>query len=414
MKRAMSSVRVYSPSGSTRRLRDEWVGGCNDQGVQRRSQPCEHGCGARVWEGAGVCEACYRQDGGAGRPPLQGRALTRIQALLSMHPTNKPTYKKLDRLKDVMRRYIASPWDPEMKRIMDTISYEELKDKARGIGIQLDTLCQQRLNDQDPGYPYKQKLCQSHAGNLLQHSQWSALQILKWGLENDEVMEGVDLETAIVAAFFHDIGKGGDCISTCTDRMCWFDMYAEHKYDKKGELEHIVYSGDMLLGKRMFKADCDGCKSNCTIDIRQLIQQVFRTVDVNQVALAAYMHYAFGELNKTAYPPKPQIPMDVKISAYFTEFVNACHKCDLEPTLGMLKLCIAVSSADITAGTNRRLLPDVHNIKPEDETFLSKDPWTDYEMDKKYLGYRNMLLQAYTTLEPSFRRPTRVLRSSNR
>jgi hypothetical protein len=56
---------------------------------------------------------------------------------------------------------------------------------------------------------------------------------------------------------------------------------------------------------------------------------------------------------------------------------------------------MAVSCADIAAGTNRRLLPSVNEIIPAKETFVSTDPWVLFGMDKKYVDYQKAVLKAY-------------------
>ena len=316
--------------------------------------------------------------------------MSKIESLLSLKNSNDI---QLNRVKEAMRKYIASPWDAIDKVIMDMVSYQNMMKNAKNKKIKMNSLCKDKFNEDDPSYKYQQKLCQSHSGNLLEHSQWSALQILKWNIDKDEIMNGVDLETAVVSAFFHDIGKGGDCVSTCTDKICWFDMYSSKKYDGKGEVEHTSYSGDIILGKKMFKINCGDCQSNCNINIRELIENNFPNVSIDEIALAAYMHWEFGKLN---IPGKSD---EEKIIVYFNAFRESCKKCNLIPNEELLQLCIAVSCSDITAGSNRRLIPAVSGIKPADEKFLGKDPWTLFGMDKKYLGYRNMLLKAFKDVQ---------------
>lgn len=292
-------------------------------------------------------------------------------------------------LKDAMSTYIASPWDAIDKVIMHSADYVSLRRRAETDNIDLSGLCAARLDTRDSAHGYQQRLCQSHAGDLLEHSQWSALQILKWHIERDQVMDGVHLDTAIVSAFFHDIGKGGDCVETCERGTCWRDMYSNKKYDGKGEQEHPVRSGDMILGKTPFVVDCGHCARNCTIDVRKLIEKTFKTAPVRHVALAAYMHWEFGKLNI------PGASEHEKIAAYFRAFDEACARCELRPDADLLRLCIAVACADITAGTNRRLGPDVSGIVPAPEKYLGKDPWTLFAMDTKYLIYRTLLLEAF-------------------
>jgi hypothetical protein len=58
------------------------------------------------------------------------------------------------------------------------------------------------------------------------------------------------------------------------------------------------------------------------------------------------MHWEFGKLNYTG------IPLEEKLKKYNKSFNEYCQKCGLKPSL---KLCIAVSCADIAAGTDARL-----------------------------------------------------------
>lgn len=61
----------------------------------------------------------------------------------------------------------------------------------------------------------------------------------------------------------------------------------------------------------------------------------------------------------------------------------------------LLKLCIAVSCADIAAGTNQRLFPQICGVIPASTKYLGKDPWVAYGMDKNYKIYRDALIQNY-------------------
>jgi hypothetical protein len=49
----------------------------------------------------------------------------------------------------------------------------------------------------------------------------------------------------------------------------------------------------------------------------------------------------------------------------------------------------------VTAGTNRRLQPNVNGIVPANEIFIGKDPWVIFGMEAKYLEYRDKVLAAY-------------------
>jgi len=311
-----------------------------------------------------------------------------IKKLLS-HPNNDAS--DLERIKRVMKKYIASPWDSVNNKILDEIQYKEYlneyKNKfEKGINNKKVKLCLMNTDD-DTIKKYKQILCQGHSGNLFEHSQWSALQILKWYIDKDPIMDELDLETTLVAAFFHDIGKGGDCNVTCNENsICWFDIYSNNKYDKKGDAVHPTYCSDVILGKIPFIVDCS---KNESIYINKLIAKEYPTLNINEIALAALMHWEFGKLNMGG-------DMEIKIKKYLDTFFESCTIININPSEKLLRLCIAVACADITAGRNIRLVPSVDGIKPADEVFLGKDPFVLFGMDKKYLSYRESLLKAFS------------------
>jgi hypothetical protein len=301
---------------------------------------------------------------------------------------------ELTQIKEIMKTYIASPWNAVTRTIIDQGEYNDyLKDYKTKYEEGTDNnnlkLCQLNTEDDKERNVYKQILCQSHSGNLFEHSQWAALQILKWHNDKDQIMEGLDLKTTIIAAFFHDIGKGGDCVKSCkTNGNCWFDMYSNDKYDKKGDAVHPTYCSEMILGKIPFIVNCDE-ENKKTINIKNLIEKEYPGVEIKEIALAALMHWEFGKMNI------PGGTADDKVQTYLTIFNESCKTIEIEPSEPLLKLCIAVACADITAGTNKRLLPNVGGITPSNEVFLGKDPFVFFGMDTKYLSYRESLLKAF-------------------
>lgn len=286
-----------------------------------------------------------------------------------------------------MVNYIASPYNFEKKTVFPVQQYMDIMKRfeEQFPGQTDKDLCNTNENREEHK-PYK-ILCKIHAGDLYDHSQWTALQILRWFLEEDKVVSDLDLDTPLIAAFFHDIGKGGDCMSTCMDETCWLDIYSKEKYEGKGEAVHPVYSGEMLLGKRLYKK----CGiSEIEIDINSILKETFPQCDMKKVALAAYMHWEFGKLNI------PGTDMKTKCKTYLDLYKHYCKTCNLQykdPYL--IKLCIAVACADISGGVNTRVL-HVGGIKPEKKKYYSKDAWVLYGMEKKYLELRDTLLTEFT------------------
>jgi hypothetical protein len=300
----------------------------------------------------------------------------------------------INKLKRAMALYIASPWNGVDKRIMSPNEYDNLHKVNYGY----------ECSDKNKGDDLYKKLCQSHGGNLFEHSQWSAIQIIKWFLDKTDIMDDVNLNSAIIAAFFHDIGKGGDCIHTCTKcestnskecelktntSNCWLDMYSKNKYEEKGDEYHNIESGDVILGKKNFKITCLVKKENEEISIQKLINDEYAHLKVNykEIALAAYMHWEFGKLN---------IPnLQYNATEYIKTFLKFCAHCMVIPNEQLLKMCIAVSCADIAAGTNVRIKDSTYGIKVAEQNFLSKDPWTDFGMDQNYKSHRNNVIEEF-------------------
>ena len=277
-----------------------------------------------------------------------------------------------------MKKYIATPYNSKKNKIITPLQYNDLLNKY--------LLNKNVLNEND------NILYQSHSGNLLEHSQWSALHIIHWKLENNDLMNDVHLNTAIISAFFHDIGKAGDCHKTCEGNYCWLDMYNENKYQGKGDMTHPEYSGDIILGKHKFKLTCDNCnnKDKCNLNISKLIKELDSSVNICHVALAAYMHWEFGKIN-TFTDESSYLQMIIN---YIKTFMDYCEQLNLHPEEKLLKLCIVVSCADISSGRNIR----VSYLNPMDEVYLGKDPWVMYGMDKRYCTYRNDVLNIFNII----------------
>jgi hypothetical protein len=301
--------------------------------------------------------------------------------------------KILNGIYKAMSLYISSPWNPNTKEIMSVEEYGSILDEFLRLDIEdPQKLCKKNYKKGSLLDKYKMKLCQTHAGNLFDHSQWAALQILQWYKNGVDIMEGVDFFTAYVSAFFHDIGKGGDCIQTTKivngKAVTWYDMYSPDKFAKQGDQLHPEYSGDMILGHRLFQFECN-C-FDCQLNFKTLLNILFPNVNVKEVALGAYMHWEFGKLNYTG------ISLEEKLKKYYKSFNEYCQKCGLKPSLRLLKLCIAVSCADIAAGTDARLLPNVCGIVPTSSSYLGKDWWVSLGMDKKYKEYRDILIASFS------------------
>ena len=296
-----------------------------------------------------------------------------IKQLLAEPSNNATCHNELgiSNITHIINQYVSTPWDAKSKKLFNLNNYAKLKNEAKG----------------DNGV-----LRQHHAGNLFEHSQWCALKVIDWHNKNDPIMKDIDLETAVVSAFFHDIGKGYDCV---------FNTYSPKKYNGRGDGDHPAFSGDVILGKIPFKV-CS-C-TNREINMKVFINENFPSIDVDAVAMCAYMHWQFGLLNM----PDKQSDASVdnyttylnKLVVYINKFIEYCTMLRIKDTLKLLKLCMVIACADV-AGTTKEnipLLTGYNDIKLRalPNVYLPTNPWKRFKMDAYYLKHYAAVINIYT------------------
>ena len=248
----------------------------------------------------------------------------------------------------------------------------------------LELLEDMSLYKQSWGHPDTYKGPGHHGGDLSEHSLWAMYTIENWKKNKRTMTEGVRETEGMLAALFHDIGKGGDCVETCEKDKCWRDSYAKDKYGPgTSDRDHTIRCGDMLMGYRKYIIDC---KTKRKVSIPKLIQQYFPNIDNKRLAVAAYMHYEFGLLGL-----HNDLKYDVK--EYVDKFEEVVRACKVRRSLSLLKLCIAVSAADIAGGGNAHLDQKVRDRVPE--VYESTQPWKRYGMDGKVKRNRSMIISEY-------------------
>lgn len=201
------------------------------------------------------------------------------------------------------------------------------------------------------------------------HSFWSSLQAYAWWKEKNPLFLDPDLNLyeLIYASFFHDIAKAMDCNVTCLQNTCFLDTYAKNKYEGKSHRIHPEYSGDILLGKKGFDMLCD-FKSGPWHFSKQFF--TVRSLDQRTVALTAYMHWEFGNINciiTNANGDEKKISK--AFETYLTKFVHYCKIVETCPSIPLLKKCILVSLTDICAGA----VPSICNTDCLNMDFIFSD-----------------------------------------
>lgn len=281
-------------------------------------------------------------------------------------------------VKKTMKKYISSAWNYKTQKVIPMIEYNKFLKKYK---ISPDKT---NKNFCRTSNKITKLLCQAHGGNLLEHSQWCALQLYKWYLEKHKIVKGLSLELLIVSGFFHDIAKSGDCVETCENDVCWRDMYSDKKYGKSGDNNHPKWCGDVILGRTTYLINCQNGEE---LSIPDLIEKNF-DVDLKEVALAAYMHWELGRINIVN-----EIPLEKKYKIYLQRFKKYCKLCNLDMTERRLRLCLAVGAADVSSATNFR----VRNLKYKamKMKFLSKDPWSFFKFNRKFNKYMTDIIDKF-------------------
>ena len=306
--------------------------------------------------------------------------------------------------------------------------------------------------------------CQFHGGDLFAHSQWTAMQIIQWVSEglvyilvslynsytssNFISSKTVDLvlntNILALAGFFHDLGKGGDCI---------YDVYDSRKYNKEGDAVHPTWCGDIISGKIKYKI----CKSNKTeteteYDVHQIFKSElkFTSLDILIISVCAYMHWELGKINANIYflyndakiSNKTLSLQDIEnnVNEYIKKFhiiYDDVHKhlfgleqINESTKAGVLIACIIIAAGDITASTNNRfrdndesyntneflkffediqLQPKIFNVcinstdKPlsptqiniKSQKYPAKLAWEEFKMNLLFFIYCQMIFKLY-------------------
>ena len=252
---------------------------------------------------------------------------------------------------------------------------------------------------------------QTHGGDLFQHSQWSALYITLWYQQanlypklhqlltqvvnsklfntiiSDELQEKI--EFLQLCGFLHDIGKGGECT---TARCVTYDMYHEKKYEGRGDQVHPEYSKNYILNPSKTYNHLLG----------PFLEESFaRYKNPSQarmiVALCAAVHWDFGKLNIPVGVPGHLKPKQY-IKGIRREIIKYKKTFSANDFLTIIKLCMALSCADVASAYNTELIENSVNnhigtIQIAKATHLSYGgAWTGKKFNKTHPKYIRQVL----------------------
>jgi hypothetical protein len=316
-----------------------------------------------------------------------------IEELLIEYPSN-PNIRLRSTVdyKDLRNDMLALVNDLNKYNTLDGIERSQYNNEITSKGLDVRNY-KLKLEEQN-------KLMKFHGGNLLEHCQWATLRVYDWftqGIDSENIklwlLEYINVNIALIAAFFHDIGKAGDCI---------YDLYDLHKYASKGDSVHPLYSRKYIMGQYKYEL-CDGTATVSFFDIKSLVERLIEAAGipsnggfyVKAVALTAALHWDFGQINIGKDEEVPQ-----RIDVYINRFVDECKQLQLTPSEWLLRLAMVVACADLKGASNIGI-----QYKEEGKSvvlehkYFSFNPWVKFGMFRKYEEYFKQVIERFGEME---------------
>ena len=274
-------------------------------------------------------------------------------------------------LSEMMKKYIATPWckcqDGQWKSCVECVPPITTKEEQGN---------------------------QSHGGDLFQHSQWSALYLTNWYMDNTNYPDLNNLLVKIISSdllkniigddknkvlefvqacgFFHDICKGGDNI---------YDMYAPDKYGKDENGKNIndsmhpeICSAVIIDPQNRY----DGLLKTTLDEILNGYKDPIKARII--LSLCAATHWEFGKSNfDPKYTADGYINFIVNKKNEIIQKVDATRIIEDSENI-LIKLCMVLSCSDVASGYNDEIDENkVNGIKISEKTHKSNGAaWTNY------------------------------------
>lgn len=306
-------------------------------------------------------------------------------------------------IKDDMATYISTPWCscPTPKEIKNKDLY---KPCYACLGCDYEkplTSCKETeksiiYNSGPDGVE------QSHGGDLLQHSQWTALHLLWWYNDKDSykllnsliqeicasdiIKTNISDDTMVIkeylllCGFMHDIGKGGDGIR---------DLYHASKYLGKGDGIHPKVCKQSILKP----------KNRYNGELKKALYDLLKVYKLPKMArkIMAFCAEVHWDLGRTNIPKNHNNHLSVE--NYIRKINGSLKKVNIKKLFDfiiMLKLAMVISCADIASSYNEELRDNSDHLDgliPEEHTHNSTGgPWTNYGFKNKHEDIINKIL----------------------
>lgn len=244
--------------------------------------------------------------------------------------------------------------------VAPSIQQIELKDPVNTVD--LDTILKRYKVEQVD--PQTNKQVNWHPGDTFEHSAWSEKAVEMWFDNCDEWVQGLNRKTAAIAAYLHDIGKGGDM----EYRYLWKESHPEVGFKQLLDQKDFNYLSNSDFEKVKKDAYAKIPTPNSPEPAVSLPKDIkinefdftkwFREHNVNSdeqklIAITVGIHYQFGLVLKEISEIEKNKSTDTKENI-FKKFLDKLKDLTKETnyncgiiTEEQVKLAIMIGAADL-------------------------------------------------------------------
>jgi hypothetical protein len=241
-----------------------------------------------------------------------------------------------------------------------------------------------------------------HAGNLYEHSLWTAITVVQWWQEKNAWIEGINAkfkDLTIMASLFHDIGKAGDLKY----------LYKEKENHPYFGLEYIAGYRDYHVVKNLINPF--DFKSYCA-DLG------FQERDQKILAILVGVHWEFGgivlkgiadlEKNGKATPEEKnkvfaRYLMILQDLAFDVSYNNGIIDDQL------LRMAILITAADVKGAKGNYYPNSIIVEAPQEPHPAKKDAYSAYAYETQGIVLRNELLHYFEDVWKPGQKPSERL-----
>jgi len=235
---------------------------------------------------------------------------------------------------------------------------------------------------------YKTKNTDFHAGDLYEHSIWSANTVVQWWQEESEWVEGINpkyMGLTVVSSLLHDVGKAGDL-----------------KFVYKCKKSHPHVGFEYLMGCRPYLIALNGVKK---WNLNHVLSQLPLTkLEKKVAAVLCGIHWDYGEivLKSICNLRKQNMLTQKAKDEIFYKYLSALQKvcADAGYRNGqiddqILRMAILISAADVRGVRCNKYSNNIFVYVPSEIHKAKVDPYKQLNYEECGLKARRGLLNYY-------------------